>query len=51
MDPDRGESTGLSYMREQMLSVDGTFVVTSLPDKGIIVEASAPTGIMPQSQD
>lgn len=51
MDPYRGESTGLSYMREQMLSVDGTFVVTSLPAKGIIVEASAPTAIMPQSQD
>jgi hypothetical protein len=31
--------------------VDGTFVVTSLPAKGIIVEASAPTAIMPQSQD
>ena len=38
----RGESTGVAYMREQTLSLGGTFNLMSAPDRGMVIEASVP---------
>lgn len=42
MDPQQGEGRGLTWMREQILSLEGTFKVTSAPHRGTIIEASVP---------
>jgi signal transduction histidine kinase len=38
----RGEGMGLIWMREQLLSLEGTFKATSAPGRGMVIEASAP---------
>jgi len=38
----RGESTGVAYMRERTLSLGGTFNLMSAPGRGMVIEASVP---------
>jgi signal transduction histidine kinase len=40
--PESSEGAGLTNMREQLLSLAGTFTVTSIPSKGTTIEASVP---------
>ena len=47
MDPLQGEDIGLAYMREQALSLDGTFKIMSTPKGGTVIEASAPVKASP----
>jgi signal transduction histidine kinase len=47
MDPQQGEGIGLTYMREQALSLDGTFKIMSTPKGGTVIEASAPVKASP----
>ncbi len=47
MDPQHGEGIGLTYMREQALSLDGTFKIMSTPKGGTVIEASAPVKASP----
>ena len=42
MDPQHGEGRGVTWMREQILSLEGTFKVTSAPHRGTVIEASVP---------
>ena len=42
INPEYGEGAGLTSMREQMLSLGGTFTIVSVPLKGTTIEASAP---------
>jgi signal transduction histidine kinase len=41
VDPLQGEGIGLTYMREQALSLGGTFKIMSTPNGGTVIEASA----------
>jgi signal transduction histidine kinase len=47
MDPQHGEGIGLTYMREQALSLDGTFKIMSAPNGGTVIEASVPVKASP----
>lgn len=47
MDPQQGERIGLTYMREQALSLDGTFKIMSTPKGGTVIEASVPVKASP----
>jgi signal transduction histidine kinase len=38
----RGQSTGLAYMREQTLSLGGAFNLMSTPGRGMVIEVSVP---------
>ena len=42
----QGEGLGLTYMREQTLSLGGTFKLWSVPSKGTAIEASMPINPM-----
>ena len=42
INPEYGEGAGLTSMREQMLSLGGTFTIVSVPLKGTTIEASVP---------
>jgi signal transduction histidine kinase len=42
MGPQCDEGSGITYMREQVLSLGGTFKLLSAPSKGTVVEASVP---------
>ena len=42
MGPQCGEGVGLTYIREQMLSLGGTLKLWSAPSNGTVIEASAP---------
>ena len=43
----QGERIGLTYMREQALSLDGTFKIMSTPKGGTVIEASVPVKASP----
>jgi signal transduction histidine kinase len=42
INPETHEAAGLTRMREQLLSLGGTFAIVSVPSKGTTIEASAP---------
>ena len=42
LDPLRPEGIGLTSIREQVLALDGTVVITSAPSKGTVIEVSIP---------
>jgi signal transduction histidine kinase len=42
MHPQRSEGKGLTWMREQLFSLEGTFQITSAAGEGTVIEASVP---------
>jgi signal transduction histidine kinase len=42
MSPESAEGMGLTWMREQLLSLKGTFKISSAPQAGTVIEASVP---------
>jgi signal transduction histidine kinase len=42
LDPLRPEGIGLTSIREQVLALDGTVAITSVPSKGTVIEVSIP---------
>lgn len=40
--PQHDEGVGMASMREQVLSLEGTFRITSIPQQGTVIEASVP---------
>jgi signal transduction histidine kinase len=42
MNPERGDGIGLTSMREQLLSLGGTFTIRSAPSAGTTIEAAVP---------
>ena len=42
MGSQRADGVGLAYMREQTLSLGGTFKLLSAPGSGMVIEASVP---------
>jgi signal transduction histidine kinase len=47
MDPQGDDGTRMIYMREQVLSLQGTFKIMSTPTKGTVIEVSAPIKTSP----
>jgi len=47
MGPQCNEALGITYMREQVLSLGGTFKLLSAPSKGTVIEATVPIDVSP----